>query len=92
MAREKDITRRPKFFARKKGVIDEQLCERCSHHKFVILIRHGCDAIMFTNTKLRNGYEVAGEAQAGRFIHMWCINEDEAPDCLEHFREVKAVR
>lgn len=92
MAKEKDVTTRPKFFARKKGVTNDMLCERCVHHQFVILVRHGCDAIMYTNTKAKASIEAVQEANDGRFIHLWCIEEDEVPPCLEHFKEMKAVR
>lgn len=92
MAKEKDVTTRPKFFARKKGVTDDMLCERCVHHQFVIIVRHGCDAIMHSNTRAKTSLEAAAQVGEGTYIHAWCVEEDEVPDCLEHFKEVKALR
>lgn len=92
MARETDITRTPKFFTRKKGVTNDQLCERCRPHNHVILVKHGCDAIMFSEVGTRTGLEAAQRARAGRFIHMWCIHDEVVPECLWFFREVRAVR
>lgn len=91
MAREKDITRRPKFFGRKKGVTDDMLCDRCKPHKYVILVRYGCDALMYTDTKLRSPGEYARAGNEGRFIHLWCVNEDIVPDCVAHYKEIQAI-
>lgn len=91
MAREKDITRRPKFFGRKRGVTDDMLCERCRSHQIVILVRYGCDALMFTNTQLRGPNDYVRVANEGRYIHLWCVNEDEVPDCIAHYREIQPI-
>lgn len=91
MAREKDVTRRAKFFVRKKDVTEDSLCERCKHHQYVILIRHQCDAIMYTDTAAKNSFAAALLLASGHTLHTWCIHEDDPPECLEHFKEVRAV-
>ena len=48
MAQEKDITSRPKFFTRKKTCKEELLCIKCKHHQHVLMVKIGCDAVMFT--------------------------------------------
>ena len=92
MAKEKDISRRPKFFVRKRGIADEQLCDRCRHHNYVVMVKYGCDALILTDTNLKVGIELNDAAETGKYLHLWCVNEDEAPECLEHFREVRAVQ
>lgn len=92
MAQEKDVTRRPKFFTRKKTCDVTKLCERCQHHQHIILVRFGCDIMMFTDTNLRTIPQFGNAARNGQFIHLWCLNEDDPPACIEQFREAKAVQ
>lgn len=92
MAREKDITRRPKFFKRKKKCDEDLLCERCRHHQILVMIRIGCDALVFTDTKLRGFDQYRKAIKDQRFVHLWCVNNDDPPSCLEQFREVGVLR
>lgn len=92
MAREKDITRRPKFFVRKRSCDEDMLCERCRHHQYLIMVRYGCDALIYTDTKVKTVGQFIDAANSGRFVHLWCIHNDDPPSCIEQFREAGALR
>jgi hypothetical protein len=91
VARERDITRRPKFFARKRGVSDSQLCEKCRHHEYFIAVRVRCDAMIYTNPAISTVDEFNAAMELKRYLHLWCTSEVEAPACLDSFREIGLV-
>lgn len=90
MARERDITRRAKFFTRKKNCNEDALCKVCRHHKYIVIVKLGCDAIMTTNIDLKNGYWGMAVDNT-KFIHSWCLREDDPPACLEQFIAARPV-
>lgn len=91
MAREAEITRRVKFFIRKRNCDDSKLCNKCKHHKYLLMVRFGCDALVYTNTRAKSLAEVQKQAQSGIYVHLWCTHKDDPPSCIEQFRAVGAL-
>jgi hypothetical protein len=92
VAREKDITRTIKFFVRKKNCNEEELCEVCRHHKILLMVRLGCDGLIYSDPRVRGFPLLRRLYRSGRVIHGWCFSSADPPKCIAQYREAGALR